>query len=920
MKLRYLAQHGLILAALAAGLSAVGVTQDVQVNSADHNSPTLGNETTESETNVTRTSSLAVIGYNTSRQAGLLGLGGWNSLSGYAYSTDGGHTFTDAGFVPAGTHVLEGDPALAFDSSGHIYYASLLEETTGASYIGVSQSTSTSPSVVFGNPVLISGQFSTTGGFQDKEFIAVDNTSGGAFSHPGRVYVAWSEFPSSGNPQLMLAASSSASPLAFSPSLLVAPSTASFQHGAFPIVGPDGALYVAWSTLSSISTAASATINLRKSTDGGATFPNPVVTVANFTSTVGDVGTGGSLRTRSFPYLAVDNTPAGSPTHGNLYAVFQGRPGATATPRSEIFFASSTDGGVTWSPARNISSGPAVTIGSDSTNNDNWMPSISVSPATGHIKVLFYSRREDPGNNKVRVYEAGSTDGGMTWYNRPFSDVSFTPSVGYDPLLVSNYMGDYLNAFADSNGLLGAWGDTRNLCSPPGGATAPCSPTGRGDQDAWSRQENDVTGVDLAITPWGYVTGVGPLWQTPDIFVVNSSSVHVNAEKGIVNLLRAHISNLGNAGATGAVVRFRFAPIYGGVPDSAFKLIGTVTVNVPAGSAQDVPINWDMTNLSDTNGGVWPAPISTFDHFCVKVDIEFASDINLTNNSAQNNFFDVSTGTAPLKPIKFIIGNPFRRNVNVRIVPVQLPLAIRPLIKQPLITMPKIAKLATAPTAKAATPTAGAIALKENEIQVGTITLVRPPASVTKTLTHDIVQDVNMVVDGKIVGGFSFLLAKANAPAPPPKPGPNPASRRVGEAVQAQESPQQKFEKTAAMAPAEAHQAIVRYLTTQNIKVVQNDQQHGLVSSSAIPLTRPALLAAVSTSAQKLVPPNGTGKYFVTFKTTGEGPTARVSVSVRILLITSQDLDSPLGGRLMPSNGTLEQKHLTALAPRLKLQ
>lgn len=920
MKLCNLVQHGLILAAMTMGLGAVGAAQDVQVNSADHNSPTLGNETTESEINVTRNGSLAVVGYNTSRQAGLLGLGGWNSLSGYAYSNDGGHTFTDAGFVPAGTHVLEGDPALAVDSSGRVYYGSLLEETTGASYIGVSQSTSTSPSVVFGNPVLISGQFSTTGGFQDKEFIAIDNTSGGAFSHPGRVYVAWSEFPSSGNPQLMLAASSSASPLTFSPSLLVAPSATSFQHGAFPIVGPDGALYVAWSTLSSISTAASATINLRKSTDGGATFPNPVVTVASFTSTAGDLGTGGSLRTRSFPYLAVDNTPAGSATHGNLYAVFQGRPGATASPRSEIFFASSTDGGVTWSPARNISSGPAVTIGADGTSNDNWLPSISVSPVTGHIKVLFYSRREDPGNNKIRVYEAGSTDGGMTWYNRPFSDVAFTPSVGYDPLLVSTYMGDYLNAFADSNGLLGSWGDTRNLCSPPGGATAPCSPAGRGDQDAWSREETDATGPDLAITPWGYVTGVGPLWQTPDIFVVNSSNARVNAEKGIVNLLRAHIRNVGSAGATGAVVRFRFAPIYSGVPDSAFKVIGTVTVNVPAGAAQDVPVNWDMTNLSDTNGGVWPSPISAFDHFCVKVDIEFPADINLTNNSAQNNFFDVSTGTGPIKPIKFIIGNPFRRDVKVNIVPVKLPVTIRPLVRPPLIMMSKTAKAGVAAPAKTAISAAGAIALRENEIQVATITLVRPPASVTRRLTHDIVQDVNMVVDGKIVGGFSFLLAKANAPAPPPRPGPNPPSRKVGEAVQAQDNPQQKFEKTAALAPAEAHQAIVQYLAAQNIRVIQDDKQSGLASSAAIPLSRPALMSSISTSAQKLVPPNGTGKYFITFKTTGEGPTTRVSVSVRILLVTSQDLDSPLGGRLMPSNGSLEQKHLAALAPRLKLQ
>jgi hypothetical protein len=158
---------------LVSGLGSYpSLAQDVQVNAKDHNVSNLSNYTTESETSVARRGNLVVVGFNTSRQAGLVGTGAFRSLSGYAYSTDGGHSFVDGGFVPAsGTFILQGDPALGFDSTGSVYYGSLLEDpSSNCSYIGISKSTSTSPSVVFGPPVAISGPGSCSRSFEDKEF------------------------------------------------------------------------------------------------------------------------------------------------------------------------------------------------------------------------------------------------------------------------------------------------------------------------------------------------------------------------------------------------------------------------------------------------------------------------------------------------------------------------------------------------------------------------------------------------------------------------------------------------------------------------------------------------------------------------------------------------------------------------------
>ena len=313
--------------------------------------------------------------------------------------------------------------------------------------------------------------------------------------------------------------------------------------------------------------AAPQTIQIVRSTDGGANFhdpdtgaPAPSKTIASVTSAVGRmISSGINLRTRGYPHIAIDQTSTGSPTRGNIYVVFQATPPAPATARSEIFFTRSTDRGKTWDTPRSISNGPAVTLNGDATQNDNWMPSIAVSHVTGHIRVAFYSRREDPQNTDIRVYDAGSTDGGLTWFNQPRSTTAFRPSTAGDDPVVRNATPIWaitsVWSLQDRTFMqLGATPeiDARLRAAP----RCPCPPAGRGDQDVFFSTDSDPVGADLAITPWGFVTGQGPTWQSPDIFVVDNGNNVVNAKQGIMNGLRARIRNLGNAAANGATVRF----------------------------------------------------------------------------------------------------------------------------------------------------------------------------------------------------------------------------------------------------------------------------------------------------------------------------------------------------------------------------
>jgi uncharacterized repeat protein (TIGR01451 family) len=201
----------------------------------------------------------------------------------------------------------------------------------------------------------------------------------------------------------------------------------------------------------------------------------------------------------------VDNTPAGSPTRGNIYITFQADPDGAGPDRSDVFFTRSTDGGITWSTPVSVNAGAAVTANPDTTTNDNWQPSIAVSPGSGDILVTFYDRRNDTTsadgdapNNKITLFRAISRDAGLTWSDEQVSDTVFTPSTGYAAHIKSTYMGDYNYAVADASTFHMIWGDTRNLCTPPPAALNPCSAAGRPDQDVFYAREAIIS--DLSIT------------------------------------------------------------------------------------------------------------------------------------------------------------------------------------------------------------------------------------------------------------------------------------------------------------------------------------------------------------------------------------------------------------------------------------
>lgn len=458
---------GIVLTILVVSSGSALVVVNVPTGDLDDN-------TTQNEPTIAVWGSVIVIGWNDVTQLAGPGV----SWTGYGYSTDGGATWSDAGFLaPVAGGKNLGDPVLDVDRSGTFYFATMAQDWMSRNFIGVARSTATSPAVTFGTPVLIAGADSSV--IQDKPWLAVDVT-GGQFD--GRVYVCWKD---RSDDTIRFVRSTGTTPLAFGPSQVL--SSGTLVHGCTIAAAAAGEVYVTW--LAGWGTPNQA-LHIRKSLDGGDTF-GTAVTVAsvprsghnaqcrvNAPAGVNQV-LNGNIRVPDFPAIAVDHS--GSLFNGAVYIAFSADPDGAGPDEADVFITRSPadpalpaagDPGVTWSTPVSINKAPAAVRNADTTNNDNWLPAIAVSPANGTIAVIFYDRRMDttaadgdPANFKIDLFKAISTDGGATWLNKRITQASFgVPPLlpNFNPITTDCYMGDYNSIAAVGTDFFLTWGDNTN--------------------------------------------------------------------------------------------------------------------------------------------------------------------------------------------------------------------------------------------------------------------------------------------------------------------------------------------------------------------------------------------------------------------------------------------------------------------------
>src|SRR5216683_5864943 len=179
-----------------------------------------------------------------------------SKFTGFSRSADGGATWTDEGTLPTNANGDVGDPVLARSSlTGAIFLSTLQFSGSGIRVFPSTDNCNTFAAPVQGAP----GKT----GFQDKEWIAVDNFTG---SGQGNVYLVERDF-GPGNGIYFFRSTNNSATFLPSGGTLIASGAANNVQGAYVTVGPDHAVYVFFFDQSSPQR-----IRMRRSNDQGLTF------------------------------------------------------------------------------------------------------------------------------------------------------------------------------------------------------------------------------------------------------------------------------------------------------------------------------------------------------------------------------------------------------------------------------------------------------------------------------------------------------------------------------------------------------------------------------------------------------------------------------------------------------------------------
>jgi len=299
------------------------------------------------------------------------------------------------------------------------------------------------------------------------------------------------------------------------------------------------------------------------------------------------------------------------------------------------------------------------------------------------------------------------------------------------------------------------------------------------------------------ITPWkntcpvetGY-PDTWPCWTSPDIFVDNTGSrieatttaphttgpfeywTNVN-EPGEPEIGKADnrlfvvVTNKGSeSGSTEVTVTFTPYAMVGGVwTQFQFEQITKFSINLgPSGSPTgqlQTEVQWDLSDVTDTNGGLWPIPLGAFTHLCVQVQLT-------PGNGTQSNFGNViSASPFPVVPLLLVNSDPEPRTYEIlaQQLPKVLSLHLRGIEKQ----REEKEKSSTASAKREERTIALSekikITLEPGEERFLTLSITQPHG---KAMEQQFIT-LGLLFEGKLVGGITLNAGPKPIPKRQPK-------------------------------------------------------------------------------------------------------------------------------------------------------
>jgi hypothetical protein len=433
-----------------------------------------------------------------------------DGYSGTYFSNDGGETWCCSSSDPShigtlipgvehlvgGPYDAGGDPSVAFNSRGNVFYAGLgFDRTSPPNTVAVNKGTfDGSGKLTWSLPVFIN-QTTAPSTLNDKEWIAADWHVSSPFRD--RVYVSWTRFifnPQNGRyvQSPIFFAYSTNGGTTFSAPVNISGNVL-YDQGSRPIVAYDGTVYVIFEGATRLSTLDAQWIVT--SSDGGVTWSQPTK-IADVQDVIPPANT--VYRDDSFP--AGDAAP-----NGDLYVAWSTQmkdSGGLCQARTNngchlaAVYSKSTDGGATWSapasifPAVDASTRTAIgypaTQPDGSTLNapaarrvDTQWPGVSISPS-GRVYMSAYAAdvvspwqtcasAPPPPEGRINCHALGNYihNARLDYYVGNIG-TGGTQKVSTHPINTRNgfgggFIGDYTTIAVGSNDVFHAfWTDTNN--------------------------------------------------------------------------------------------------------------------------------------------------------------------------------------------------------------------------------------------------------------------------------------------------------------------------------------------------------------------------------------------------------------------------------------------------------------------------